>query len=122
MFESKKMSSFKVLKLNELVMVRLRIYMRQLADPIGDFFESISMYYIAFNMLAFIATSMTFVYQNASNIMIALRTMMVVVGTSQALGMFLCIGSNVTTVKMLHIKLQTIVDQTAKGTLIIYSY
>lgn len=110
------MSTFKVLNLNELVMVRLRIYTRRLTDTVSDFFESISMYYIAFNMLAFIATSMAFVYQNAADIMVALRTVMVIVGTMQALGMFLCLGRNVLTVKMLHIKLQAIVDRTAKGT------
>lgn len=108
--------TFKVLALNELTMVRLRIFTRRLTDPISDFFESITVWYISFHMLAFIATSMTFAYQNVSNFfMFALRTAMVVVGTSQAFGMFLCIGCKIIKVKMLHQKLQAIVDQAAHG-------
>lgn len=108
-------SSSKVLELNELIMVRLRIYTRQLTDPNSDFFKSITVYYIAFNMLAFIATSVAFSYQNLTNFIVVLRTAMVIVGTSQALGMFLCIGCKIIKIKMLHQKLQAIVDQTVKG-------
>lgn len=113
-------SPYKVLELNELVMVRLRIYTRQLTDPKSDFFESITMYYISFNMLAFIATSVAFVYQNVSNFMVVLRTLMVIVGTSQALGMFLYIGRKIIKVKMLHQKLQAIVDRTARGSTLFF--
>lgn len=106
---------FKVLELNERMMVRLRIYTHQLTDPKSDFFKSITMYYISFNMIAFIATSVAFAYQNVTNIMVVLRTLMVIVGTSQAFGMFLCIGCKIVKVKMLHRKLQATVDQVAKG-------
>lgn len=110
--------SFKVLRLNELVMLWLRIYSHRLApDTIlaDDFFKSITTYYIWFNMFAFIGTSAAFVCQNTSNIMDALRTAMVVVGSSQALGMFSSFGCKITKVKLLHQKLQAIVDQAAKG-------
>lgn len=109
-------AAFKVLALNELTMVRLRIFTRRLCDSVSDFSESVTVWYISFHMLAFIATSMTFAYQNVSNFfMFALRTAMVVVGTSQAFGMFLCIGCKIIKVKTLHLKLQAIVDQAANG-------
>lgn len=112
------MSPFKVLELNELVMVWLRIYPHHLTAnsiPTNDFFKSITVFYISFNLLAFIVTSAMFVYQNTSYVVIALRTGMVVVGSSQALGMFLSVCLNSDKVKMLHQKLQAIVDQAAIG-------
>lgn len=112
------MSPFKVLELNELVMVWLRIYPHHLTAnsiPTNDSFKSITVFYISFNLLAFIVTSAMFVYQNTSYVVIALRTGMVVVGSSQALGMFLSVCFNSNKVKMLHQKLQAIVDQAAIG-------
>lgn len=111
-------SPFKVLKLNEQFMVWLRIYphpISDITDADNDFFKSITTYCISFNDLAFITTSSVFVYQNASNIMVALRTTMVIIGTSQAFGMFLYVGCKIDKVKMLQIKLQEIIDKTALG-------
>lgn len=112
------MSSFKVLKLNEMLMVWLRIYPYPLtADsiPINDFFQSIASYYISLIMLAYNVTSGVFLYQNASDIVIALRTSLTIVGTCQSLGMFLTVGCKIDKVKLLHRKLQAIVDQAAEG-------
>lgn len=113
------LSSFKVLRLNERVMVWLRLYSHQLTPasiPSDDFFQSISMYCISLNMFAFQVASAAFVYSNTSVVVDALRTGMVTVGVGQALGMFLCVGCNIGTVKLLHQKLQAIIDQAAKGT------
>lgn len=104
---------FKVLELIEQFMIWLRIFTHPLNDSAAVF--SISMYFVSLDMLALIVTSAAYVYQNLSNIVDALRTGMVVVGLSQALGMFLCVGWNIGIVKMLHMKLQAIVDQAAKG-------
>lgn len=114
---SKMSSSFKVLKLNELFMVWIRIYSHQhlVSIPTNDFFKSITTYYISFGMLAFITSSAVFVYQNISNVVLALRTATVLVGTCQSLGMFLSVGCKIDLVKLLHQKFQAIVDQAAKG-------
>lgn len=116
-----KMSSspFKVLRLNELLMDRLHIYSHPLLTtasiPTNDFFRSITTYYILFHVVGFIAGSAVFAYQNASHVVLALRTGTVLVGTCQALGMFLTVGCKFDKVKVLHQKLQAIVDQTAEG-------
>lgn len=113
------MDAFKVLRLNELVLVWLRIYPHQLtvatSVPSKGFFKSISVHYISLNLFAFIVASGAFVYQNLANVMDALRTGTVTFGSGQALGMFLSIGCNIDKVKLLHQKLQAIVDQAAKG-------
>lgn len=108
-------NTFRVLKLNEDVMFRLRLYTQKLSNPANDFSNSVTTYYILVTMVAFVSTSAAFVYQNTSNIVIALQTAMITIGTSQALGMFLCVGCKIDKVKMLHLKLQSIVDQAAKG-------
>lgn len=66
-------------------------------------------------MMAFNATSAVFLYQNVSDIVIALRAAMTILGTIQALGMFISVGCEIDKVKMVHQKLQSIVDQAAKG-------
>lgn len=109
------MGKFKVLSSNEMLMNRLRIFTHRLNDPINDFFKSITTYYFALNIMAFIVTSGVFVYENRSHLIVALRTAMVVIGCSQALGMFLSVGTNMLKVKALHLKLQSIVDETAQG-------
>lgn len=112
------MSSFKVLKLNELMMVWIRIYSKPStvdSIPTKDFFRSTTAYNISLHIVGFIATSAVFLYQNKSDAAAALPTVMVIVGTSQALGMFLCVGCKIDKVKMLHQKLQAIVDQAAAG-------
>lgn len=66
-------------------------------------------------MIGFIAASAVFVYQNISNVVTALRTGMVTIGSTQVLGMGLSVGCKIDQVKVLHQKLQTIVDQAAEG-------
>lgn len=83
--------------------------------PSNDFFKPIATYYILFFVVGFITASAVFMYQNASNIVLALRTGTVLVGTCQALGMFLSVGCKFAKVQGIHQKLQEIVDRAAKG-------
>lgn len=104
-------------------MVWLRIYPYPVtADPMptNDFFKSITTYCISFNILAFIVSSAVFLYQHASDAVTALPTVMVIVGSFQVLGMFLCAGCKLDKVRELHRKLQAIVDQAAEGLFYIY--
>lgn len=112
------MAQFIVLSSNEKLMNRLRIFTNRLNDPINEFFTSITTFYFAFNIMVFIVTSGVFVYENRSNLIVALRTAMVVIGCSQALGMFFSVGINMPKVKALHLKLQKIVNETAQGIII----
>ena len=116
-------SPFKVLKSNEQFMVWFRIYTHPLSDVSHvdhDFFKSITVYCVTFTEISFIVSSVVLVCLNVSdNIMVALRTAMVIAGTSQALGMFLSVGITIDKVKLLHIKLQEIIDQTAKGEILV---
>lgn len=108
-------SPFKVLKLNDQMMIWLQINTHHRLTDVANNNFPISMRCISLNLFAFALASATFVYQNTANVMLALRTGTVTLGTSQALGMFLSIGCNFDNVKLLHRKLQAIVDQTARG-------
>lgn len=112
------MSSFKVLKLNELMMVWIRIFPERLtanSPTTNEFFNSLTTHYILLHILGFIAASAGFLCQNKSDVAVALPTAMVIMGSSQALSMFLCLGCKLDKVKMLHQNLQAIVDQAAEG-------
>lgn len=111
-------SPFKVLKLNEQLMILLRIYrqpIRNVTDADNDFFKSITTYCLAFSDITFAAASAVFVYQNVSDIMVALRTTLLIVGAIQSVAIFLSIGCKIDKIKVLQIKLQEIIDQTAMG-------
>lgn len=94
-------------------MIWLRVYTHPLRKSPTNF--TLSMYLISLDVFVLIVASAAYVYQNLSNIGDALRTGTVVIGVSQALGMFVCVGRSTAVVKLLHIKLQAIVDQAAKG-------
>lgn len=114
------MSTFKVLELNELMMVWIRIFPnRQTVNstPTNEFSRSITTYNISLHIVGFMAASAVFLYQNKSDVATALPTAMVILGSSQALGMFLCMDCNIDKVKMIHQKLQAIVDRAAEGKL-----
>lgn len=108
------LSSFKVLKLNEQIMIWLRIYNHHSFVEMANSFSFV-MYCISLDLFAFIVSSAVFVYQNTSNIISALRATMVGMGSIQALGMFLYVVWNIDRSKLLHRKLQAFVDQAAKG-------
>lgn len=110
------MAKFKVLKLNENIMFRLRIYSHHLINPTNDFFKSITVYYFLFSLIACAISSAVFVYQNISELGNALRSSIIVVGIGQAIGMFMWFGLKIVSVKALHLKLQEIVDETDQGT------
>lgn len=110
-----KMEQYTVLANMENVMKRLRIYTDRLSDLSDDFFNSIATHFNLVNMIIFIVTSALFVFQSTTQLIDALRTVMVVIGSIQSLGMFITFGMKIVQVKQLHLKLQNIVDQSIKG-------
>lgn len=110
-----KMTKFKVLKYNEFSITRLGFCSFEFHDEQNDFFRSPSTHFLVINIVAFLISSSTCVYQNMSRIDIALRTSIVTVGVSQALGMITSFGSKMRKTKAVHLKLQEIVDAAPPG-------
>lgn len=106
----KKMETFQVLKMSQAFLSRLGIYSYRLTEPINEFFSSFSTYYILCNLTFTLISSTTFIYQSSCELKITLQLWLIIIGAIQCSGMYLNIGLKMRQVKVLHLKLQEIVD------------
>lgn len=104
------MAKFKVLKYNQILMSWQGIHSHRLTEPTNDFHKSIGSYYVTFILFAFIITSFVTIYNNWPNVDMILKPCSVAFGGVQCVGMFICIGIQMKTIKALHLELQSIVD------------
>lgn len=104
---------FTVLQGNQKLMARLGIYSYHLSEPTNHFFKSYGTYYILFSLpVTMIIPSLVFTYINRTvNLNLAIEATFLAVAGIQAFGMFINTGLNMKRIKLLHLKLQTIVDQ-----------
>lgn len=111
------MAKFTVLKNNGNLVKRLGYFSHEsLTTKDNEFFKSLWTYYTLFTSLAFITSTSVFVYQNAQDrINIALRTAIVLFGECQSFGVFTNFGIQMKNVKVMHLKLQKIVNESAQG-------
>lgn len=110
------MLKFKVLKLNEYILIQLGIFSNQFpAKPIDAFFQSPQTYYVTLIAVFFITSSILFVYQNLAHFNDTLRTCSIIFEASQACGMYMSFGLNSTKIHAVHLKLQELVDKTTEG-------
>lgn len=105
------MSKFKVLQLNQNVMARIGIHSHNLAEATNEFFNSFITYYIIFVVTFFIFGSMTFVVINWPQYDIVAEPCLIAVGCIQVGGMYIGVGLKMKKVKLLHLRLQEIVDE-----------
>lgn len=96
------MVKFKVLKYLDFALEKLITY------PLIS-------YYVLLNLIAFIASSIVFVYQNISHYDIALRACLFIFGVSQTVGMFYSYKTNLNRIQDVHSQLNEIVDKSAEG-------
>lgn len=105
------MSKIHVLKYNQIFMTPLGLYSYRLTEPINEFYTSIAPYYIAFFVFIFLTFSTAvFTFQNVSQINLALQNVSLFIAGIQCAGMYINIGNNMKNIKVLHLKLQGIVD------------
>lgn len=105
------MAKYKVMAYNQLAMSWVGIHSQNLHEPTNEFFKSIGAYYVLFCAMSFtIISSAVFVYRHASNFELISEPCLIVIAGIQNVGMFTSIGFNVKQIKILHIKLQKIVD------------
>lgn len=106
------MANFNVLEYNQWYMSKIGFYSYHLTRPTNDLFRSFASYYILFFSIIFtISSSAAFAIIHASQFSLALETSFILIAGIQTTGVFLSIGLKMKKVKILHLKLQEIVDQ-----------
>lgn len=102
---------FKVLEFNQRFMAWLGIHSYHLTEPTNEFFNSIFTYInLLIIIVLFLISSVLYVYQNETNFKIMIQIFLVIVAGFQYGGMFISIGIKMKNIKILHLKLQEIVD------------
>lgn len=112
------MAKFNVLKINQMYMARIGIYSYRLTEQTNEFYKSIAAYYICFFLIGLSISTCVFVFENLSNFNEATVAILSAIGGLQAVGMFISIGLKMKKVKVLHLKLQEIVDKYNDGDIV----
>lgn len=109
--EDTPMPRFKVLEYNQIFMAWMGIHSYRLTEPTNEFFNSPATYYVFFVTIVFsISSSAIFVFRNLSNFQSSLGACLLVIAGLQNGGLFLSTGLNMKRIKVLHLKLQELVD------------
>lgn len=106
------MEKFQVLRNNQIYMSWLGIYSYRLTELTGEFFKSISTYCIFVALISVVITSWLYCIEHWSDdVKSALDAFKIVFSALQCIGMYLSIGLKMIQIKMIHLKLQRIVDE-----------
>lgn len=106
------MTKFKVLKLNEDILIHLGMFSNQFPEKQSDgFFKSLRICHILFISMTFIVAGSLFAYRNSVQFTLALRTCTFTLGGAQAVCMLICFGLNLSKIRTVHFKLQELVDK-----------
>lgn len=106
------MVKFEVLKTNKSLMYSLGIHSNRLSEPTSEFSTSIKAHYFLFILFfCCLLPSLMFIHENMTQFELTLDALLIIIATTQSGGMFLNVGLQMKTVKQLHLKLQSIVDE-----------
>lgn len=106
------MTRFKVMDINQSVMTRLGINSFDVSKPTNEFLRtSIVSYYILFILTMVVVSCVEFVYKKLVEFEEIFDASLLLIASIRAIGAYINIGMKMTKVKLLHQKLQTIVDQ-----------
>lgn len=106
------MTKFKVLTTNVAFMMPFGIYSRHLTEVTNEFFTSIAPYFISIAMISVTIVAWFFVRENwSTDVKSPFEAIKVTLGGIQCLGMFVSVGLKFNQIKMLHLNLQGIVDE-----------
>lgn len=110
-FKMAEIKAFTVLEYNRFGLTKLGIYRTTAENETNVFFKAFSSYYIIVLLLAYMTMGSVFIYVHLSDISIALRAVLFIMGGVEAVGMFFFYGINVNMIQIVHTKLQGIVDE-----------
>lgn len=101
----------KTLENNQFYMCLLGISSTRLTEPTNEFLQSINSYIILFGLAGLLFTcSIVSTIIHIDNIILALRTLVLIIGATQCIGSFVCIGLKMKEVKQIFLKVQHHVD------------
>lgn len=101
--------NIKVLKFHQQLFTWAQI---RWIEPIKEFFKSPVNFYFLFNVVSFLViASAVHLYKNTIAFILVIQVFQQIVGGSQCTGMCINIGINMEKIKLLHKKLQEIVDE-----------
>lgn len=105
------MVKFEVLKKSQSLMSLLGIYSYRLTEPTNEFFKSpIALHILVTLISTQMISSGLFVSKNLEQFTMAIDGLLVCIAGTQSSGMFFSIGLKMKKIKLLHLKLQDIVD------------
>lgn len=116
------MTRFRVLEIKPVLCQRIGIIPTSIITPPHRFFRSFTDYYVWFILFSFLISSLLFVLTNHDDINPTLKTIPMIIGGFQSLGMFMGVGFRLEKVRALRGKLQTLVDNGARYSILIHYY
>lgn len=106
-----KMAKFKVMSHNQRFMNWMGIHSYRLTEPTNEFFNSWVSYYVLCSLTTCVVSTSAYAYKISSQIGATIDLCYLIIAASQGCGMYVSIGFNMKKVKILHIELQSIVDE-----------
>lgn len=101
-----KMLSIDVFKYHNFVLSKiLRIY-----SETSEYYEAFSTYYVLIVLLTFVTSGIAFCFAHLADLALAIRALTFITGSFQAMCMYFFYVKNVSKTRIVHIKLQAIVD------------
>lgn len=103
-----------VLKYNQIFMSLIGIYSYRLTEPTNEFIKSKTAYLFVTTVIAGILMSIAYIlvnYTDVAEFQVALVAVAVIIGAAQTGGAYTNVGLKMKQVKVLHLKLQEIVDE-----------
>lgn len=104
------MAKFKVHKYNQIYMAALGIHSFRLHEPTIELFKKVFPYYAIIVSAFATGSSFMFLYKNAHEVKEALESLKVVAGGFQSTVCFFVVGFQLKKIKVLHLKLQGIIN------------
>lgn len=104
------MKEFKVLKYNEIVLLKLGIFSKNMDSIRGSSMPPIIFYAVLISV-SFIVSLSLFVVENTAQFDVVLRNCLFILGSAQAFGMFISFCFNASNIQVIHAELQDIVDK-----------
>lgn len=108
--ENKPKLTLKILKNNQTLMSWLGISSHRLTEPTNEFFKSIGTYYILLAVFFIFIISSAYTQAVSSNFTTVIQAWLLIVAGLQSGGMFISVGLQMKNIKILHLKLQGIVN------------
>lgn len=116
--KSDKMKKFNVFKYHKFILTELGMYPTQSQNTNNVRIKLLTIYCILFILISIFVSGVVFMYKNVSELTVVLRSCILIFATSQSIGMFYFYVINMSSIHVVHFKLQEITDKIVEGTMV----